>query len=634
MPVDYQNLVLPCIAGEPAPRVAHGVPSSSWRRPVGSALAIDLARYGTPVAVARRRRPAVDGSAGIVSRKRTLEIWDRLGCGEPIASKARVVERRQSVFPRPARLRIRPAAPKRGTAGRRSSICSSTTSKDCCTNTHVSNPTSKCASDRKVVAVEQSAGGASVGVETPDGRYDLACDYAIACDGARLAGARDAGSPDARADVSRPLPDRRRQDGADLPIERRFWFDPPFHRHGPAPMHRQADNVWRIDFQLGFDADPVVEREPARVMARVRAMLGDDTNVELVWWSVYTFSCMRMERFRHGRVIFAGDCAHGVSPFGARGANSGVQDADNLAWKLHYVIRGDAPDQLLDTYASERERAADENIAHSTRSADFLTPKTDMSRVFRDAVLSLAQAHPFARRLVNSGRLSTATTLVDSPLATPDRDRFDGLMAPGTAAADAPVTVAGRRDWFCTRSAAACRRPFLRARDSATTLSGLAESLMATRCASIRCRRRRRRMLPATTTRSSTPSACSPHARCGRRHDISVSTRSARAHAGAASTPAPCARRLEPPATADPMPLNVEPNSRRPTRSTKRCSTRTAAWISRRASASTPGWCCCSPTISATSTCCATRSSVRGTATVIRQPEHSIDIPTTLERES
>jgi 3-(3-hydroxy-phenyl)propionate hydroxylase len=157
---------------------------------------------------------------------------------------------------------------------------------------------------------------------------------------------------------------------------------------------------------------------------------------------------MRMERFRHDRVLFAGDCAHGVSPFGARGANSGVQDADNLAWKLHYVIGGAAPDRLLDTYASEREQAADENIAHSTRSADFLTPKTDMSRVFRDAVLSLAQAHPFARRLVNSGRLSTATTLVDSPLATPDCDRFAGLMAPGAAAADAPVTIAGRRDWF------------------------------------------------------------------------------------------------------------------------------------------------------------------------------------------
>ena len=196
-------------------------------------------------------------------------------------------------------------------------------------------------------------------------------------------------------------------------------------------MHRQPDNVWRIDFQLGWDADPVAERQPERVIPRVRAMLGDDVPFELVWCSVYTFSCMRMEHFRHGRVIFAGDAAHGVSPFGARGANSGVQDVDNLAWKLHYVVRGDAPDGLLDSYASERERAADENIAHSTRSADFLTPKTEMSRMFRDAVLCLAEEHPFARRLVNSGRLSTATTLVDSPLEHAGSRSFAGAMVPG-----------------------------------------------------------------------------------------------------------------------------------------------------------------------------------------------------------
>ena len=49
---------------------------------------------------------------------------------------------------------------------------------------------------------------------------------------------------------------------------------------------------------------------------------------------MYTFQCRRMQRFRHDRVIFAGDAAHVVSPFGARGANSGIQDTDNLVWKL------------------------------------------------------------------------------------------------------------------------------------------------------------------------------------------------------------------------------------------------------------------------------------------------------------
>ena len=104
-----------------------------------------------------------------------------------------------------------------------------------------------------------------------------------------------------------------------------------------------------------------------------------------------------MERFRHGRVLFAGDAAHQVSPFGARGANSGLQDADNLAWKLALALGGGAPEALLDSYDAERVQAADENIAHSSRSTDFITPKSRQSRVFRDAVLDLAERFPFAR---------------------------------------------------------------------------------------------------------------------------------------------------------------------------------------------------------------------------------------------
>ncbi len=142
---------------------------------------------------------------------------------------------------------------------------------------------------------------------------------------------------------------------ADFPSERWFWFDPPFHPGQSVPLHRQPDNVWRIDFQLGWDADPAAERQPERVIPRVRALLGEAVSFELEWVSIYTFSCLRMAAFRDGRVLFAGDAAHGVSPFGARGANSGVQDADNLAWKLRLVVQGAAPDRLLDTYASERD---------------------------------------------------------------------------------------------------------------------------------------------------------------------------------------------------------------------------------------------------------------------------------------
>ena len=239
----------------------------------------------------------------------------------------------------------------------------------------------------------------------------------------------------------------------DRPAERWFWFDPPFHPNQSVLLHMQPDGVWRIDFQLGWDADPDEEKKPENVIPRVKALLANsalkDAEFELEWASVYTFACLRMDKFRHGRVLFAGDSAHGVSPFGARGANSGVQDAENLAWKLAAVQRGQAGDALLDSYASEREYAADENIRHSTRATDFITPKSDISRVFRDAVLELAKHHAFARTLVNSGRLSVPATLHGSVLNTPDTDAFEGRMVPGAAAADAPVRLAdGSAGWL------------------------------------------------------------------------------------------------------------------------------------------------------------------------------------------
>ena len=213
-------------------------------------------------------------------------------------------------------------------------------------------------------------------------------------------------------------------------------------------MHKQPDDVWRIDFQLGWNIDRQRELEPANIRARVDAMLGPDVAYELEWCSIYTFQCRRMDRFRHGQVLFAGDAAHQVSPFGARGGNSGIQDSDNLAWKLKLVIDGLADASLLDSYSDERVAAADENLMHSTRSTDFITPKSAVSHDFRNAVLTLAQDHAFARALVNSGRLSVPTHLLDSALNTPDGDAFDGGMHPGAPLADAPVLHQGRDDWL------------------------------------------------------------------------------------------------------------------------------------------------------------------------------------------
>jgi len=303
--------------------------------------------------------------------------------------------------------------------------------------------------NNKVVGVEQHADHASLTIETPDGAYRLEADYVAACDGGRssmrqLLGQESKGRQFKDrfliADVKMKL---------DRPAERWFWFDPEFHRNQSVLLHMQPDNVWRIDFQLGWDADPEEEKKPEKIIPRVKALLGEGAQFELEWASVYTFSCLRMDSFRHGRVFFAGDAAHGVSPFGARGANSGVQDAENLAWKLAAVLQRQAPDVLLDSYGQEREYAADENILNSTRATDFITPKSEISRLFRDAVLQLAKSHAFARTLVNSGRLSVPATLRTSALNTPDGDDFEGRMVPGAAASDAPVVRAdGQPGWL------------------------------------------------------------------------------------------------------------------------------------------------------------------------------------------
>jgi 3-(3-hydroxy-phenyl)propionate hydroxylase len=178
-----------------------------------------------------------------------------------------------------------------------------------------------------------------------------------------------------------------------------------------------GDDVWRLDYQMALDCDPeyVSRREVAE--DRLRAHLGA-IEFELVWVGPYAYRDHLLDSFRHGHVFFIGDSAHVVSPFGARGGNSGVQDADNLGWKLALVLRKQAPEQLLDTYDAERHAAAKQNLSVTSRTNRFLAPQTPAERVLRAAAISLAREHTFARPLVNTGRMSVANPYPDSPAVT------------------------------------------------------------------------------------------------------------------------------------------------------------------------------------------------------------------------
>ncbi|MEO6746365.1 MAG: FAD-dependent oxidoreductase [Caldimonas sp.] len=423
--------------------------------PVGLALAIDLAQRGIRVVVLDDDHRLSSGSRAICFAKRTLEIFDRLGCGDRMVDKG-VSWSVGKVFFKDEALYRFDLTPEPGHSRPAFINLQQYYVEGFLAERALQLQNIEIRWKNRIVGLRQTDADVELEIDTPDGRYRLRAGRVVACDGSRsamrtLLGLESKG----RVFQDRFLIADIRTSAELLPggaTERWFWFDPPFHPNQSVLLHRQPDNVWRVDFQLGWDADPVKERKPENIVPRVRALLAaspaKDVDFTLEWASVYTFACMRMERFRHGRVLFAGDSAHGVSPFGARGANSGVQDAENLAWKLALVVRGDAPDALLESYADEREFAADENIRCSTRATDFITPKSEISRLFRDAVLGLAREHPFARRLVNSGRLSTAATLPATGLNTPDVDAFNGDLVPGAVAGDAPLVGADGPTWL------------------------------------------------------------------------------------------------------------------------------------------------------------------------------------------
>jgi 3-(3-hydroxy-phenyl)propionate hydroxylase len=412
--------------------------------PVGLAAALDLAKKGHSSVVIDKKSNLSDGSRAICWSKRTLEIMDRLGVAAPLLDKG-VTWKTGKLFNGTREVYAFDLLPEAGHRMPAFINLQQYYFEHHCIEAAAGTDLIDIRWQEEVAGVESTDDGVLLTIATPAGSYRLTADWVISADGARSS---------LRRLMELPFEGSVFQDQfliCDIkmkmqrPVERWFWFDPPFNRGRSALLHKQADDVWRLDFQVGNEADRDEEMKPENVARRVRAMLGEDIAFTFEWISLYRFQSRRLQRFRHGRVIFAGDAAHQMSPFGARGGNSGVQDADNLGWKLDLVLRGLAPETLLDSYDAERVFAADENLLNTTRSTDFLAPKSAISRTFRDSVLALAETEPFARRLVNSGRLSVATTYADSALNGPDEFAEGECPAvrPGAAALDAPLDGGG-----------------------------------------------------------------------------------------------------------------------------------------------------------------------------------------------
>ncbi|MCA3280068.1 MAG: FAD-dependent oxidoreductase [Roseomonas sp.] len=402
--------------------------------PVGLTLAIDLKLRGIECVLLDDQDRIGEGSRAICFAKRTLEIWDRLGCAAPMLDKGvrwnigKVFQHEELLYgfdllpepghKMPAFINLQQYYAEKFLVDRAQALG---------VDLRWLN---------RVIGLQSGDQGARITVETPDDIHVLDARFVIACDGAR--------SP-MRAMLGLEFVGEQFEDQfliadvrmtADFPVERWFWFDPPFHGGQSCLLHKQPDDVWRIDLQLSPDADTEHEKRPEVVRSRIERMLGHGA-FDLEWISVYRFQCRRLERFVHGAVIFAGDAAHQVSPFGARGANSGVQDADNLGWKLAAALQGRAG--LIESYDQERSQAADENIRNSTRATDFIAPRHKAEARFRNAALALARQTEFGKRFVNSGRLSAPTSYADSPLSTKDAAPWAAGPPPGAPIPDAPL---------------------------------------------------------------------------------------------------------------------------------------------------------------------------------------------------
>ncbi|MEV4217924.1 FAD-dependent monooxygenase [Nonomuraea sp. NPDC049725] len=395
--------------------------------PVGQSAALLLARWGVPVLVLdQRERRDATGSRSICQQRDVLDIWAAAGAGrvaeEGLAwTTARTYYRGEELFswtfggqgPLPPCVNISQAR-----------------TEEILDEAIAAQPLIEVRWGHRVTGIEQDSGGVTVRC----GERVLRAPYAVVCAGARAQELRRALGVTFEGETFDDqflICDIR----ADLPgweHERRFHFDPEWNPGRQVLVHPCPGSSYRIDWQIPPDHVPSAEE----VDRRIRQVIGG-RDYELLWQSTYRFHARVASRMRAGRVLLAGDCAHLVAPFGARGLNSGVPDAENAAWKLAFVLHGWAPEELLESYHAERHAAALENLEVTGATMRFLAPRTEEERARRRAALGSGRPEQ-----VDSGRFAEPFWYVDSPLTTPEPTRpFRGRPPRGSPCEPAPGVI-------------------------------------------------------------------------------------------------------------------------------------------------------------------------------------------------
>lgn len=430
------------------PPLDHGVEGRRHRvaiaggGPIGLSLALGLARHGIASVVIEADDTVTLGSRAACISRRSQEILDQLGCIKSVLGKALPWTNGTSYY------RDIPVYRLKMSHDENQKFYPMVNLEQCYFDQFVLDHIHARYKDlveirwqTKLAGHTQGDDGVRLDLDTAEGAYQLDCDWLIACDGARSVvrqkmGLRFSGT---QYEGTYIIVDVHLK--SDHPIERRAWFDPPSNPGSTILMHKQPDDIWRVDYQLRDDEDPVEAVKPENVLPRVRAHLqwiGEVEDWEPVLISAYKANCLTLDKYNHGRVLFAGDAAHLVPIFGVRGMNSGIDDTHNLAWKLAYVIKGQAAPSLLDTYSDERVFAARENIRYGAKSTEFMAPPSHAFYLMREAALSLAVRDPFFSTLSNP-RQSSAIAYTASRLALPDAAGFTTGPAPGYVLPECPL---------------------------------------------------------------------------------------------------------------------------------------------------------------------------------------------------
>lgn len=418
--------------------------------PVGMAVALGLAQRGVPVTVLEAATQVSFGSRAICISRHSLEVADRLGFGERLSNLAvewvggRSFYRDQEV--------MRFQMPNEPHTVRAPMVnVSQSEFEQIMVDTVAAHPLVTLHWGAHVSGITQSEDEATLEVTTTDGVRTLRAAWVVAADGGRsrmreAMGLRLQGLSYEGRYVIADIHWR-----SDLPAERMVWFDPPSNPGSTVIMHRQPADIWRIDYQLDPTEDAEVETREERIRARIAshlAWLGDERPWTLEWHGFYKAHALALDSFVHDRVVFAGDAAHLVPIFGVRGLNSGMEDAETLAWMLAAVVNGTADRRLLETYSGERHHAWEQNVANAGKSTLIMTPGTHGHRTTRDALLALATERREFSHLINP-RQSSATHARASSLTLPTRGAADGEvvgMLPGDPVEDRCVVLADGKE--------------------------------------------------------------------------------------------------------------------------------------------------------------------------------------------